>query len=211
MRVVAVALLALLLSCAFPAQACAPAEVQGATGQPIRTGTTPTGWYAFTFCPGDYSVGYWYAYGTWGAVLPAAVAEIHAARSSVQAFRAAVAQRLTGRQCSITFEAGTPTLMIDTDALASHEALCDALHAAMAAFWPPAPVWGVVPSSTGSRPVYRVVDGVRQTSAVYGVRATNEERCACTPATALAAGSERNRWCPTQGMSPTLVTLCGRQ
>jgi hypothetical protein len=189
---------------------CAPAEVAGATGQPLQQGVTTSGWYAFTFCPGDYDVGYWYAYGTWASVLPAAMSEIQAARQSVDAFRAAVAGRLTGQECEIAMERGAATLMIDAAAVGTHDALCTALRDDMAARWPPAPVWAVVPSSTGSRPVYRVVDGVRQTSAVYGVRAANSELCACSSMTALQAGSESNRWCPTQGMSASMVTLCGR-
>ncbi len=213
MRLILTAFLALLLQAGTAAaQTCAPAEVQGATGQPIRTGTTATGWFAYTFCPGDYRVGHWYAYGPWGQVLTTATREIHAARAGMDAFRAAVAQRLTGRQCEIERDAEGVQAMVDAEAWHSHSELCFALRDAMAAAWPPAPVWQVVPAlaPATTRPVYEVVDGVRQTRAVYGVRATPEEFCACTAATALPAGSPRNRWCPVEGMKASLVTLCGR-
>jgi hypothetical protein len=205
MRVIAVALLALLLSCAFPAQACAPAEVTGGTGSAIHVGSKGGGVFAFAFCADDYAVRPLYLYAPWAALTPAVLADIQAARASVEAFSAAVGQ-VTGRQCVIEAR----ELMVEADAAATHWELCAAMHDDMLARWPPDPVWAVVPSSTGSRPVYRVVDGVRQTSAVYGVRATNGETCACTKATALPAGTASTRWCPTQGMSATLVTLCGR-
>lgn len=201
----------LLLGCQR-AHACAPAEVAGATGQPLRSGTTAQGWYAYTFCPTDYSVGVWYAYGTWDAVLPAAVAEIHAAREGLAAFRAAVALNLPGRQCEIERDADGVQAMVEAEAWDTHRSLCFALRDAMAAQWPPQPVWQVVPplSPATTRPVYPVVDGIRGSQPVYGVRATPEEKCACTPATAIPAGSPRNRWCPLEGGSKSHVTLCGR-
>jgi hypothetical protein len=208
------ALLALMLSLLAPpahAQACAPAEVAGATGQPLRTGTTATGWYAFTFCPGDYAVGYWYAYGTWAAVLPAAVAEIHAARAGMEAFRAAVALRLNGRQCVIERDAEGVQAMVEAEAWGSHSALCFALRDAMRAAWPPMPVWRVVPLLTGdgSRPLYPVVNGVRSSTAVRTPRAPADALCRCTSATALPSTTNR-RWCPVVDRPADLVTLCGR-
>ena len=199
------ALCALLLSCAFPAQACAPAEVTGGTGSAIHVGSKGGGVFAFTFCADDYTVRPLYLYAPWAALTPTVLADIQAARESVDAFRAQVA-KVTGRQCEIEAK----ELMVEADAAATHWELCSAMHDDMLAHWPPDPVWAVVPSSSGSRPVYRVVDGVRQTSAVYGVRATNGETCACSKATALPAGTEATRWCPTQGMSASMVTLCGR-
>jgi hypothetical protein len=206
MRVVAVALCALLLSCAFPVKACAPAEVNGGTGNPIHVGSKGGGVFAFAFCTSDYAVRPLYLYAPWSALTPEVLAEIQAARTSLEAFRAQVA-KVTGRQCLVERK----ELEVQDDAVPTHWDLCSAMHDDMLAHWPPEPVWAVVPSSSGSRPVYRVVDGVRNTSAVYGVRATNGEFCACTQATALPAGTEATRWCPTQGMSSTLVTLCGRQ
>ena len=206
MRVIALALLALLLSCAFPAQACAPAEVRGGTGSAIHVGSKGGGVFAFAFCADDYAVRPLYLYAPWAVLTPSVLADIQAARESVASF-ATYAARVTGRQCVIEGK----ELMVETTDVATHWELCTAMHDDMLAHWPPEPVWGVVPSSTGSRPVYRVVDGVRQTSAVYGVRATNGELCACTKATALAAGTEATRWCPAQGMGASLVTLCGRR
>jgi hypothetical protein len=205
MRVIAVALLALLLSCAFPVQACAPAEVNGGTGNPIHVGSKGGGVFAFTFCAGAYAVRPLYLYAPWSALTPEVLADIQAARESVAAFAAQV-NKATGRQCVIEAK----ELMVEAEAVPTHWELCSKMHDDMLAHWPPEPAWAVVPSSSGSRPVYRVVDGVRNASAVYGVRATNGEFCACTQATALPAGTEATRWCPTQGMSSTLVTLCGR-
>lgn len=207
MRVIAIALLALLLSCAFPvqAQACAPAEVSGGTGSAIHVGSKGGGVFAFAFCADDYAVRPLYLYAPWAALTPGVLADIQAARASFDAFKAQVS-KVTGLQCVIERR----ELMVEAADVSTHWELCSAMHDAMLAQWPPDPVWQVVPSSSGSRPVYRVIDGVRQTSAVYGVRATNSETCACTKATALPAGTAGNRWCPTQGMAASLVTLCGR-
>jgi hypothetical protein len=205
MRVIAVALLALLLSCAFPVQACAPAEVNGGTGTTIHVGSKGGGVFAFTFCAGDYAVRPLYLYAPWSALTPEVLADIQAARESVAAFAAQV-NKVTGRQCVIEAK----ELMVEAEAVPTHWELCSKMHDDMLAHWPPEPVWAVVPSATGSRPMYRVVAGVRQSSAVYGERAPNGARCSCSQATALPAGTEATRWCPVVDRPADLVTLCGR-
>lgn len=198
----------MLLSCSSEAQTCAPAEVAGAKGDPIRIGSKGGGVYAFTFCRDDYSVRALYLYAPWSALTASVIDDIQAARGSVDAFRAQVA-KVTGRQCEIT----RTDLTIDAAAWDTHEVLCTALRDAMWAVWPPDPVWRVIPLSTGdgSRPMYPVVNGVRQTTAVKTPRAPANARCPLTAANAMPQGTTANRWGPVEGLPVNLVTVCSRR
>jgi hypothetical protein len=179
--------------------------VTGGTGAQIHVGSKGGGVFAFTFCADAYAVRPLYLYAPWGVLTPAVLSDIQAARESVQAFEAQVA-KVTGRQCVIDRK----ELMVEAEAASTHWELCSKMHDDMLAHWPPDPAWAVVPSATGSRPMYRVVAGLRQTSAVPGVRAANGARCTCSRATALPAGTDATRWCPVVDRPQDLVTLCGR-
>ena len=189
------------------AQVCAPAEVQGASGSPIKIGSKGGGVYAYTFCTDDYSVRALYLYAPWSALTPSVIDEMQAARASVGAFDSAFS-KVTGRQCVIERDADGVQATVDEAAWDTHSDLCFALRDAMAATWPPVPVWRVAASSGSTRPMYPVVNGVRSTTAVTIPRATVGSQCGCSKATAIGTGAQR--YCPVPPAAASLVALCGR-
>jgi hypothetical protein len=182
---------------------CVPSEVTGGTGSSIMVGSKGGGVFAYAFCVDAYSVRPLYLYAPWSALTPSVLADIQAARESVESFTAQVA-KVAGRQCVIEGK----ELMVEAEAAPTHWELCSAMHDDMLAHWPPEPAWQVVPSASGSRPMYPVVDGVRSTTAVPSPRAANNAACSCTAATAIAAG--RYRYCPVPPHAANLVAYCGR-
>jgi hypothetical protein len=208
-RIIGWALFSLFLALLAPhAEAsCEPAEVAGGKGWPARTAFSTAGWYGYTFCVDDYSVGFRYAYGPWSAVAAASIAEINQLRSGVDAFNAAFAARLTGRQCEID---ANRDLMVED---AAYWPICTAMHDAMRAEWPAPPRWLVIPllrSVDGSRPLYPVVDGSRLDEPVRSPRAPANAPCACTKAAAIPSGTAANRWCPVASLPTNLVALCSK-
>jgi hypothetical protein len=212
----ALAALALAAGLAFapqPAAAapCAPADAAGGTGTRAVSGETATGWFTFHFCPTEYAVG-WVA--TWGpkvAIPTGALADFDAARAGAASYAALRAKWFTGQQCELERSSGGLDVMVEAEHWDTHAELCFALRDAMAAAWPPAPVWRVEALLTGdgSRPMYPVVDGKRLTTAVQTPRAPGNALCPCTAATAIPSGSKR--WCPVESRPSNLVALCTRR
>jgi hypothetical protein len=213
-RVLAFAVLALLLSIAAPrAHACEPADAGGA-GTPLRHLITLDGAAGWWWCRGEYDWQLRFLYAPMSiGLVHASLAEARLALESPAAWRAAVLRHFTVRACTITQHDG---LEVDADVPGDYWGVCSALHDAIEREGWRVMRWAVVPNVRAadlSRPMYlaqRQAVPATVGDKALATRAPANAPCSCSAQLAIAAGNESNRWCPLPGQDVGAVTLCRR-